>query len=170
MPTSASRRWAGRGTFSDPRIGLNIIQKPDLVTSKLAALRDYQLGLPAPPAPPGSFDASAAVRGERVFNGKGTCASCHPAPTFTDVGRPRIRPSLFFTIRQPSGPNPSMPRGVRPGSIAPLPCVAPGATRLISTTGSAADLLAVVNHYDRVLELKLSPSQKADLVEFLKSL
>ena len=36
--------------------------------------------------------------------------------------------------------------------------------------GSAADLLAVVNHYDRLLALNLTPSQKADLVEYLKSL
>jgi cytochrome c peroxidase len=33
--------------------------------------------------------------------------------------------------------------------------------------GSTADLVAVVNHYDK---LNLSPSQKADLVEYLKSL
>ena len=36
--------------------------------------------------------------------------------------------------------------------------------------GSAADLLAVVNHYDRLFALNLTPAQKADLVEFLKSL
>jgi cytochrome c peroxidase len=36
--------------------------------------------------------------------------------------------------------------------------------------GSAADLLAVVNHYDAVFSLGLTATQKADLVEFLKSL
>ena len=36
--------------------------------------------------------------------------------------------------------------------------------------GSAADLLAVVNHYDRVLSLGLTAAQKVDLVEYLKSL
>ena len=36
--------------------------------------------------------------------------------------------------------------------------------------GSASDLRAVVEHYDRVLELKLTPQQKADLTEFLKTL
>ena len=36
--------------------------------------------------------------------------------------------------------------------------------------GSAADLRAVVNHYDRVLELKLTERQKTDLVEFLKTI
>ena len=36
--------------------------------------------------------------------------------------------------------------------------------------GSAADLLSVVDHYDRHFQLNLTPRQKADLVEFLKSL
>jgi cytochrome c peroxidase len=36
--------------------------------------------------------------------------------------------------------------------------------------GSAADLLAVVQHYDQLLGLNLTPAQKADLVEYLKSL
>jgi cytochrome c peroxidase len=36
--------------------------------------------------------------------------------------------------------------------------------------GSAADLLAVVNHYDRHFGLNLTAAQKADLVEYLKSL
>ena len=36
--------------------------------------------------------------------------------------------------------------------------------------GSAPDLLAVVNRYDQLFALNLSAAQKADLVEFLKSL
>jgi cytochrome c peroxidase len=36
--------------------------------------------------------------------------------------------------------------------------------------GSAATLLAVVNHYDELFGLHLSAQQKADLVEFLESL
>jgi cytochrome c peroxidase len=36
--------------------------------------------------------------------------------------------------------------------------------------GSAPDLRAVVNHYDRQFNLNVTPAEKADLVEFLKSL
>ena len=36
--------------------------------------------------------------------------------------------------------------------------------------GSAADLPAVVDHYNRHFGLSLTDSQKADLVEYLKSL
>jgi cytochrome c peroxidase len=36
--------------------------------------------------------------------------------------------------------------------------------------GSAPDLMAVVNHYNQRFALNLTAAQKADLVEFLKSL
>jgi cytochrome c peroxidase len=36
--------------------------------------------------------------------------------------------------------------------------------------GSAADLRAVVNHYNARFRLRLTEAQKADLVEYLKSL
>lgn len=36
--------------------------------------------------------------------------------------------------------------------------------------GRFASLGAVVDHYDRALQLALNPAEKADLVEFLKSL
>src|SRR5687768_16216574 len=70
-------QMGGQGNFSDPRIGLTITQNPDRVTSKLSALLEYQLGLAAPVPPSGSFDASAARRGERLFHGKAECATCH---------------------------------------------------------------------------------------------
>lgn len=163
-------QMGGQGNFSDPRIGLTIVQQPDLVTSKLPALRDYQLGLPAPTPPSGSFDAAAAVRGERLFNGKGGCASCHRPPTYTDVS---------------SGPDPAVPLLHDPAKVGGEPFYAArSATGKYRTSplrgvwqhppyfhdGSAANLLEVVNRYDRLFRLNLSPRQKADLVEFLKSL
>ena len=36
--------------------------------------------------------------------------------------------------------------------------------------GSAADLSAVVTHYNKALSLGLTSAQQADLVEYLKSL
>jgi mono/diheme cytochrome c family protein len=163
-------QMGGQGNFSDPRIGLTITQKPDRVTPKLAALLDYQLSLPAPPPPSGSFDATAARRGERLFHGKADCARCHTPPTYTDVS---------------SGPDPTVPVLHDPYETGMDPrYAARSATKQYRASplrgvwqhppyfhdGSAADLLAVVNHYDRVFKLNLSAQQKADLVEFLKSL
>ena len=163
-------QMGGQGNFSDPRIGLSITQKPDRITAKLPALRDYQLSLLAPAAPAGSFDAAAARRGERVFHGKAECATCHIPPTYTDVS---------------SGPNPNVPVLHDPDFVGSDPVYASrSATKQYRATplrgawqrepyfhdGSAATLLDVVNHYDGVFRLNLSAQQKADLVQFLKSL
>jgi mono/diheme cytochrome c family protein len=163
-------QMGGRGNFSDPRIGLTITQKPDRITSKLPALLAYQLSLPAPPPPAGSFDAAAARRGERLFSGKADCARCHTPPTFTDVL---------------SGPDPSVPVLHDAAEVGMDPAYAlRSATGRYRTSplhgiwqhppyfhdGSAANLLAVVNHYDQLFRLNLSAQQKADLVEYLKSL
>ena len=163
-------QMGGQGNFSDPRIGLTITQKPDRVTPKLPALLDYQLSLPAPVPPTGSFNAAAARRGERLFHGKAGCATCHTPPTYTDVS---------------SGPDPTVPFLHDPAEVGTerfyAARSATGQYRASALRGiwqhppyfhdgSAANLLAVVNHYNQVFGLNLSAQQKADLVEFLKSL
>jgi hypothetical protein len=66
-----------QGSFADARLGINLMRNPDLVTSKLPALAEYQFSLAAPAPPAGSFDVVAAARGQAVFNGVGRCATCH---------------------------------------------------------------------------------------------
>ncbi|MEW5917964.1 MAG: hypothetical protein AB1762_16290, partial [Gemmatimonadota bacterium] len=61
----------GHGTFVDPRIGVSVSNPPDLVSSKLDALRNYQLSLTPPRARPGTFNPAAAERGRAVFFGAG---------------------------------------------------------------------------------------------------
>jgi mono/diheme cytochrome c family protein len=166
----AVTQMGGHGSFSDPRIGISITQTPDLVTPKLPALEAYQLSLKTPPPPPGSFDPVAAARGAVVFAGKANCASCHIPPTYTDVL---------------SGPDPSVPFLHDPTEVGTDPAYASRtATGRYRTTplralwqhppyfhdGSARDLAAVVNHYDGFFNLGLTMRQKADLVEFLKTL
>src|SRR5687768_8732188 len=72
----------GHGNFSDPRLGVNIVQEPDLVTPKLAALRAYQHSIGVPPTPGASYNRGAARRGKIVFDAN--CASCHLAGNLTD--------------------------------------------------------------------------------------
>jgi cytochrome c peroxidase len=149
---------------------LSITQTPDLVTPKLPALLQYQLSLQTPNPPAGSFNRVAARRGSDVFNGAGRCASCHTPPTYTDVL---------------SGPDPNVPFLHAPSEVGQDPVYAArSATGMYRTTplralwqhapyfhdGSAQTLLDVVNHYDTLFGLGLSDRQKADLVEFLKTL
>ena len=78
----AVTQMGGQGNFSDPRLKIDVKHSPDLVTSKLPALRAYQHSLPAPPPPSGSFDTAAAGRGRGMFDK--SCASCHVGGSGTD--------------------------------------------------------------------------------------
>ena len=64
-----------RGNFSDPRLGVNIVHEPDMVTAKLPALRAYQHSIPAPRASRRKYDEDDAEKGRVVFIAN--CASCH---------------------------------------------------------------------------------------------
>ena len=163
-------QMGGKGNFRDDRIGLNITQTPDLVTPQLAALFEYQISLRTPKPPKGSFDSEAAERGKDLFRNQAGCATCHKGPTFTDVL---------------TGPDSTVPFLHDPAEVGQSPAYAERtATRRYRTTplrglqqhppyfhdGSAPTLLAVVEHYNALFGLNLTPAQKADLVEYLKSL
>ena len=167
-------QMGGEGTFDDPRIPLTVRQRPDRVQRKLPALLAYQLSLPAPPPPAGSFDPAAAARGQQVFDdpalGEGRCARCHIPPTYTDVL---------------SGPDATIPVLHDADEIsADAEYASRSATGMYRTTplralwqhppyfhdGRAADLFAVVAHYETTFGFTLTAQQKADLVAFLQSL
>jgi mono/diheme cytochrome c family protein len=83
-------QMGGQGTFSDPRLGIDVKHSPDMVTAKLPALRAYQHSLAAPPPRAGSFDAAMAERGRTVFDR--TCASCHVGGSGTDNSSGTVHP------------------------------------------------------------------------------
>ena len=163
-------QMGGQGHFSDPRLGIFIDQTPDLVTPKLAALLKYQLGLKAPKPPAGSFDRAAAKRGRTLFRGAAGCASCHDGPTFTDVldGPDRRVPLLHDPAAVGQDPRYALRSATKQYRTTPLRSLFQHAPYFHD--GSAADLMAVVNHYDRLFGLKLTRAQKADLIQYLKSL
>lgn len=153
----------GQGSFSDPRLGIDIVAQPDRVTPKLPVLREYQLSIEAPAPPPGSFDPVAAERGRVVFNGSARCATCHIPPTFTDAGLRLHTPAEtgMDPLRATRGAN----AGYRTTPLRGAWHRAP-----YFHDGSAATLADVVDHYTGVLGLSLTTQQKADLVQYLKSL
>jgi hypothetical protein len=163
-------QMGGKGVFNDPRIGLFIKQRPDLVTPKLRPLLEYQLKLKKPEPPRGSFNRIAARRGERLFEGAARCATCHQAPLFTDVlsGPPFRRP--FLHAPGETGMDPRYAARSATGLYRTTPLRALWQHAPYFHDGSAPDLMAVVDHYDRFFRLGLSNTQKADLVEYLKSI
>ena len=155
----------GHGSFSDPALGIDIRQRPDLVTPVLPVLRAYQLSLNAPAPPVGSVDREAAERGQAVFNTTGRCASCHiPSLAFSDVDR--------GVLHDPAetGTDPVRAGRLKNHQYRTTPLRALWQHPPYFHDGSAASLSDVVAHYDRVLGLGLTPQQQADLVEYLKSL
>jgi hypothetical protein len=158
----AITQMGGQGVFIDERIGVTVVRTPDLVTPKLPALAAYQLSLPAPAPPPGSFDPAAAARGRDVFDGNAGCATCHQGTTFTDA------PALHAAAE--TGVDPAYAARSATGLYRTTPLRAVSQRAPYFHDGSAATLADVVEHYDAHLELGLTAADKADLVEFLASL
>ena len=164
-------QMGGHGDFQDLRIPLTVDQPPpDLVTPQLPALLAYQLSLRAPDPPKGSFNVVAAQRGRHLFNGQARCDACHTPPHFTDVLRGPSRDVPF--LHPPSETRMESEYASRSvtGQYRTTPLRGIWQHPPYFHDGSAADLLAVVNHYNQALSLGLSDAQKADLVEYLKSL
>jgi len=166
----------GKGNFSDPRLNdpvkypiavengfYNVMNNPDLITSKLPALRAYQHSIDAPKPPPGSFDPGAAGRGKSIFLTKTKCATCHPPPVLADNilhTAAEMGIDNFEAMRSPTGKYRTTPLG---GLFA-------RAQGGFFHDGRFANLSDVINHYNDHFSLNLTASEKHDLEEYLKSL
>jgi len=168
----------GSGVFFDARLGnkdqypvsarsgsFNTRGTPDLVTSKLGPLHFYQLAIPAPTPPAGSFDKAAAARGKEVFNGRAQCSTCHVPPLYTEPGHNLHAPAeigidSFQADRSPT-------HMYRTAPLAGLWTHQKGG---FYHDGRFATLQAVIEHYDGTLKLGLNAQEKNELVEYLKSL
>src|SRR5947209_4239020 len=168
----------GSGTFIDKRLDVPsnpIAAKtklgetrgtPDQVTAKLAALQYYQLSLPAPKPPENTFDHAAASQGQQLFATKAKCATCHVPPLFTEPGwnlhtADEIGVDDFQAKRSP---------GEQSYRTAPLRGLFAHSKGGFYHDGRFATLAEVVEHYNQHLNLGLSPQEKSQLVEYLKSL
>ncbi|HEV8446713.1 MAG TPA: hypothetical protein VGQ44_07830 [Gemmatimonadaceae bacterium] len=158
----------GHGHFVDARIGVDVNNPPDLVSSKLAALRTYQFSLETPSAIPGTFDDDAAKRGRMVFNGVARCQSCHVGSALTDVNQG----VLHTPAEDGQDPAYALRSATKLYRTTPLRALwhPPQLTGPYFHDGSAADLGAVVDHYVKLQGIALTARQRADLIEYLKTL
>jgi mono/diheme cytochrome c family protein len=174
----AATEMHGSGTFFDARLNdpdqypvaarsgsWNTRGTPDRITARLAALHFYQLAIPSPKAPKGSFDEAAAARGKAVFEGRGQCATCHVPPLYTEPGNNLHKPEEIGVDSFEADRSPT--HMYRTAPLAGLWSHQKGG---FYHDGRFATLRDVVGHYDDMLRLGLSDGEKSDLVEYLKSL
>jgi cytochrome c5 len=163
-------QMGGHGTFSDSRTGVNVTNgTDDLISSKLPALQAYQLSLTSPPAPAGSFDAAAAVRGKGIFEGPAQCSRCHSGSEFTDANDRLHPPSEVVSEPEPNGvPSYASRSATKQYRTAPLKSLWQHAPYFHN--GSAAKLEDVVKTYNSRQSLGLSDAAMSDLTQYLKSL
>jgi len=173
----ANTQMHGKGAFSEPLVTEKqfpvgakahynqVRNADDQITSKLGALQFYQLAIPAPKAPDGSFDKAQAERGKVLFSGKANCASCHVPPLYTEPGSSLHTPEEigiddFQSSRAPTKKYRTTPlRGLwshQKGGF--------------YHDGRFQSLDEVIMHYDQHSKLGLTTQEKKELAEFLKSL
>jgi hypothetical protein len=172
----ANLEMHGKGNFSDPRLNnpekypiavenhfYNVMNNPDLITSKLPALRAYQHSIEAPKPPANYFDKIAAAKGKSIFLTKAKCATCHALPLYADNilhTASEIGVDDFEAMRSPTGKYRTTPLG---GLFAK-------AKGGYYHDGRFSTLSDVVNHYNNHFGLNLTTKEKMELTEFLKSL
>ena len=149
--------------------GVNTLDR----ASQVHPMAEFQALLDFPPAPKlnvlGELDPRLAseseMRGQALFNGKAKCASCHPAPYFTDNSMHNLKVERFY---QPHSINGRMAAIDGPIKTFPLRGIKESPPYLHD--GRLLTLDDTIEFFNLVLELKLSSAEKSDLVAFLNAL
>jgi hypothetical protein len=169
----------GYGSFYDARLAnkaqfpvaaksgsWNLHMQPgeDKTTPKLPALHYYQLSIPAPKAPAGTYNAAAFDKGKALFAGKAGCARCHVPPLFTEPGHNVHAPAdigidAFQADRSPT-------HAYRTAPLAGLWTH----SKAFYHDGRFTSLAEVINHYNTFFKLNLTADEEKDLAEYLKGI
>lgn len=141
--------------------------------SQVHAMAEFQELLDFPPAPKlnvyGKLDPKKAtaseLRGQELFYGKANCATCHTPPYYTDGLMHNLQVERFY--------NPQMINGrfaTADGPIKTFPLSGIKDSPPYLHDGRLLTLEDTVEFFNLVLELKLTPEEKQDLVVFLRAL
>jgi len=141
--------------------------------SQVRFMGEFQALLDFPPAPKlnvqGKLDPKQAgeqeLRGQSIFFGKAQCASCHTPPYYTDNLMHNLKTERFFRPKEYKG---VMAIGDGPIKTFPLRGIKESPPYLHD--GRLLTLEDTVEFFNLVLETKLSATEKADLVAFLRTL
>jgi len=164
-----------RGAYfdGDPVIatkkGVNILERG----SQVHFMAEFQELLDFPPAPKLGIDGKlnpkkateAEMRGQTLFFGKATCASCHHPPYYTDNLMHNLKVERFYKPRMING---RMASADGPIKTFPLRGIKDSPPYLHD--GRLLTLEDAVEFFNLVLETRLTAAEKADLVAFLRAL
>lgn len=149
--------------------GVNILERG----SQVHFMAEVQSLLDFPPAPKlnmlGRLDpakaATAELRGEKVFFGKGQCASCHTPPYYTDNLMHNLQVERFFKEVMINGRKASADGPIKTFPLRGIKDSPPYLhdDRLMTLDDS-------VEFFNLVLGLKLNAQEKKDLVSFMRTL
>jgi cytochrome c peroxidase len=157
----------------DPAIatkkGVNILERG----SQVHNMAEFQAILDFPPAPKLGIDGKidpkkgteSEMRGQVLFFGKANCASCHPAPYYTDNLMHNLKTERFYKPRMING---RMASADGPIKTFPLRGIKDSPTYLHD--GRLLTLEDTVEFFNLVLETKLTDQEKKDLVAFMLQL
>lgn len=151
--------------------GLNVLERG----SQVHFMAEVQALLDFPPAPglgwdgkldPKKFkDDSPEMRGQKVFFGKGQCATCHPAPYYTDNTMHNLKVERFYKTQTINGLV-----ATQQGPIKTFPLRGIKESPPYFHDGRLLTLEDTVEFFNLVLELQLDEQEKQDLVAFMRQL
>jgi cytochrome c peroxidase len=149
--------------------GMNILDRG----AQVQPMAELQKLLDFPPAPKLGLDgrldpalASAAERrGERVFFGKGKCATCHTPPFYTDSLMHDLAVERFYESRLINGMMASADGPIKTFTLRGIKDTPP-----YLHDGRLLTLEDTIEFFNLVLELDLTAREKSDLLAFLYAL
>jgi cytochrome c peroxidase len=148
--------------------GVNVLERGSQVhfMSEFMAILDF------PPAPKldiyGELDAKATpseTRGQALFTGKGRCATCHPAPYYTDNTMHNLKAERFYKQTLAGGMMMS-----HDGPIKTFPLRGIKDSPPYLHDGRCLTLEDTIEYFNLIQQLHLTVPEKKDLVAFLRCL
>jgi len=149
--------------------GVNVLDRG----SQVHFMAEFLAILDFPPAPKldiyGALESAKAtpaeLRGEAIFNGRARCASCHPAPYYTDNSLHDLKAERFYKQELVNGM-----MMAHDGLIKTFPLRGIKDSPPYLHDGRCFTLEDTVEYFNLVQQLHLTAQEKMDLVAFLRSL
>lgn len=149
--------------------GVNILERG----SQVHFMAEFQKLLDFPPAPKLGIDGKLnrakatpeELRGQEVFFGKGTCATCHAPPYYTDNSMHNLQVERFYKTQSYDGMT-----ATAQGPIKTFPLRGIKETPPYLHDGRLLTLADAVEFFNIVLQTNLTKQEKDDLVAFMLTL